>query len=110
MIEFEYKIQKQLCKMGCPIETKETITGDETNYNVGETADEKMVDKPKRSYTDRIMRMKTFHQKFTHTDNIHEGHLYAQDLMKYQVDITCLSELNINLNNHKMRNPICNIF
>ena len=47
---------------------------------------------------------------FSTSDNIYESHLYNQDLMKYQSDITCLTELNINLNNNKMRNSIINMF
>ncbi len=43
-------------------------------------------------------------------DNIYEGHLYNQDLLKIQCDIACLTELNVNLNNIKIRNDIFNIF
>ena len=47
---------------------------------------------------------------FSTKDDIYEGHLYNQDLIRYQSDITCLTELNVNLNNNKMKNSIFNIF
>ena len=43
-------------------------------------------------------------------DGIYEGHLYNQDIIKLQGDVICLTELNVNLNNMKMRNDIFNIF
>ena len=64
--------------------------------------------KPKRRKIIRVM----FHNVagFSASDNSYESHLYNQDLISYQSDITCLTELNLNLNNNKMKNSIFNMF
>ena len=43
-------------------------------------------------------------------DNMYEGHIYNQDFMRIQSDITCFAELNVNLNNYKIRNDLKNVF
>ena len=43
-------------------------------------------------------------------DNIFEGHLFNQDLIRIQSDITCFTELNVNLNNNNIKNEVRNIF
>ena len=39
-------------------------------------------------------------------DNLYEAHIYHQDFLAIQSDITCFTELNINLNNARSRNDI----
>ena len=81
--------------------TREWCVGDQITFN----------DEWPRPRKRKIVRIQ-FHNVagFSSSDNIYEAHLYNQDLLNYQSNITCLTELNLNLNNHKMKNSIFNVF